>query len=341
MNNFYLFFSLIIVSWHSNAQEIAVWGNDYAQINSYNGILSSNAFTVRLDGNGNLNLPTWRISVRVKQPITNNINQIFPAEKISLLPTTTYGQLNGGMVPTILQIGMPLQSHLQQGMEVFLVPQSQAPLLNAATGGNPYYNFFLLFDLKVEGGSYLSDFTTWTDFIVPLEFKFYDEKNKLKQTVSKNYKLQMATLSGTDPTPTPQFSISIEGNAGIGLLELKTKSDYINGAQVTYQNGLKVSANTDYQINVKSLQPTFLSDRGNTLPLNTIQVSLNPSSAISGSVFPIWLNTNAQKIATGGETKGFPVYYDINYASKPNDINFITSEPDKYYTTLQYEITPK
>lgn len=318
-----------------------VWGNDFAQINDYEGIISSGAFTLRLDGNGSLNMPTWRISVRVIGAIQNGKGEVFPADKISLLPTTTYGQLHGYEIPTISQIGMPLQSFLQEGTEVFLVPQSQAGLYNAAAGGNPYYKFFINFDLKVEGGAYLNAFTTWTEFIVPLEFQFYNEKNKLERTVPKNYKLQMGALSGVDPGPNPQFSIAIEGNAVNGLLELKTKQDYMLGAQATYLNGLRVSANTDYQVSVKSLQGTFLSSTGNSLPLNVVQVILGATSGGSGTVFPVWLSTNEQKIASGNATQGAPVYYDIVYKSKPNDSNFITSEVDEYTTTLQYEITPQ
>ena len=130
----YVVFTLIFYS--SIAQNLNVDTNNYASIDSYNGIVKANAYKVWMDGNGNLNLPTWRVSARVKQPVSNG-SQIFPADKISLIPTTTYGQLNRGGIPTINQIGMPLQTFLQQGQEVFLVPQSQAGLFNGAGGGNP------------------------------------------------------------------------------------------------------------------------------------------------------------------------------------------------------------
>lgn len=318
-----------------------VWGNDYAQINAYEGIVSSGAFKLRLDGNGRLNMPTWRISVQVNGPIQNGRGELFPATKISLLPITTYGQLHGYAVPTISQIGMPLQSFLQQGTEVFLVPQSQAGLYSEATGGNPYYNFYIDFDLKIEGGAYLAAFTTWSEFTVPLEFRFYNKDNKLERIVPKNYRLQMGVLGGVSPDPNPQFSIAIEGNVVNGLLELKTKQDYMLGTQATYLNGLRVNANAGYQVHVKSLQGTFLSSAGNSLPLNVVQVLLRTTSGGSGIVYPVWLSGNKQKIASGNATQGAPVYYDIIYKSKPNDSSFITSEIDEYTTTLQYEITPQ
>ncbi len=339
MNKFYLYILSLLFSWTFSAQNLHVDSNNYASIDSYNGIIKPNAYRVWLDGNGSLNLPTWRISVRVIQPITNG-SQIFPADKLSLMATPTYGQFNQGTAPTISQIGMPLQAILQQNQEVFLVPQSQAGLYNTSEG-NQYYNLYMPFDLKVEGGSYLSAFTTWSEFQVPLEFKFYDSNNNIKGVINAVYRLQIATLSGTPPDPKPQLSITIEGNAVNGLLELKTKKDYIQGASVVYPNALKVNANTDYHVKVKSLQGTFMSGQGNTLPLNTIQVSLTLSSGNSAAVFPIWLGANSQKIASGGSTQGTIAYYNIKYASKPNDPNFIISEKDNYYTTLQYEITPQ
>lgn len=321
------------------AQNLHVDSNNFVAIDSYNGVTKSDAFRVWLDGNGALALPTWRISARVVQPISNG-NQVFPTDKLSLLPTATYGQFNCGNVPTVSQIGMPLQSFLQTGQEVFLVPQSQAGLCNTAPG-NQYYNLYMPFDLKIEGGSYLADFTTWSQFSVLLEFKFYDEHNNIRGTAQAAYQIQIATLSGTPPNPTPQFSLTIDNKALNGLLELKTRTDYTQGAQMVYHNGLMVNANTDYQLKVKSLQGSFISDIGNTLPLEVIQLVLEPSSGSSSAVFPIGLSAASQKIATGDATQGVPVYYDIKYSTKPNDINLITTKTDEYRTTLQYEIIPQ
>ena len=337
-----LFLSLVFALFACNveAQNFNVDSNNYASIDSYNGIVKSNAYKVWFDGNGNLNLPTWRVSARVKQPISNG-NQIFPADKISLLPTTTYGQLNGAAIPTINQIGMPLQTFLQQGQEVFLVPQSQAGLFNSAGGGNPYYNFHIPFDLKVEGGAYLSQFTTWSQFTMILEFRFYDNKNQIKGLQERHYTLQIATLSGSPETPANQLAIKLASNAVNGLLELKTKQDYLQGVSVKYSNGLVVSANTNYQVKVTALQPDFTSPNGNTLPLNTVTLLLIPVSTNQASVFPVALSANTQKIASGSSTQSAQVYFDMVYATKVNDTNLINAKPEQYTATLQYEIVPQ
>jgi len=340
MTKCFLFICFVLLVNTAKAQNLNVDSNNYASIDSYNGIVKSNAYKVWIDGNGNLNLPTWRVSARVKQPISNG-NQIFPADKISLLPTITFGQFNQGTVPTITQIGMPLQTFLQQGQEVFLVPQSQAGLFNSAGGGNPYYNFHIPFDLKVEGGAYLSQFTTWSEFTMVLEFRFYDNKNQVKGIQERYYRLQIATLSGSPQTPTNQLSIKVASNAVNGLLELKTKQDYLQGVNVKYSNGLMVSANTNYQLKVTALQPNFTSPTGNTLPLNTVNLSLIPVSTNQASVFPVALSANAQKIASGASTQSAQVYFDMVYATKVNDANLINAKPEQYTTTLQYEIVPQ
>ena len=340
MNKLFLFIIFSLFVYNVKAQNLNVNTTNYASINSYSGIVKTNAYEVWFDGNGDLNLPTWRVSARVKQPISNG-NQIFPADKISLLPTTTTGKLNGFAIPTITQIGMPLQSFLQQGQEVFLVPQSQAGLFNNGGGVNSYYNFKIPFDLKVEGGAYLSQFTTWSQFTMILEFRLYDDKNQIRGLQERHFNLQIATLSGSPQTPTNQLAIKVASNAVNGLLELKTKQDYLQGVNVKYSNGLMVSANTNYQLKVTALQPNFTSPTGNTLPLNTVNLSLIPVSTNQASVFPVALSANAQKIASGASTQSAQVYFDMVYSTKVNDANLIKAKPEQYTTTLQYEIVPQ
>src|SRR5690606_26476683 len=115
----------------------------------------------------------WKLSVRLIQPIQTGIHT-FPANKISFQPTFTSGQTSPGSIPTISQIGMPLNVALQEGQEVFLVPQSNAPLYVSSTNSGFYYNFRLGFRIVVEGGSYLSQFPVWTNFYANLVFTAYD-----------------------------------------------------------------------------------------------------------------------------------------------------------------------
>lgn len=339
MNKYLLNTVLVLFTCWCSAQNLHVDSNDYASVDSYNGVVRANAYTVWIDGNGSLNMPVWRASVRVKQAIRNSSNQTFPANKISLIPKTTQGQLNPGPVPTISQIGMPLQTILQQGQEVFLVPQAQVGLINDAAGGHNYYQFFMYFDLQVEGGTYLSAFTPYSQFIIPLEFKFYDEKNKV-QTIDKTYTFQIGNL-GTPPNENI-LSLKVAPNAKTSLLNLASISDYTQGAQTIVPNGLMVQATTGYQLKVKSLQSTFTSQNGNTLPLATVRLSLIPAANISATLYPVQLSAVSQRIASGLAIQNNNTgYYDIKYSTQANDINLYQAKMETYSTVLQYEITPQ
>ncbi|MDQ7918001.1 hypothetical protein RBU60_10470 [Mesonia sp. MT50] len=313
---------------------------NYLQINSYSGNTAEHAYVVKFTANtSSLNVPFWKISVRLAQPITNG-NLTFPANKISLQPTGTEGQTVPGSIPTIGQIGMPSNVTLQEGSEVFLVPQSNAPLYVNTTQSGYYFNFHLKFRMVVEGGAYLAQFPAWTDFYANLIFTAYDQHNAIIGTIEPGpWNFQIGNITGTIPTPTPQFSIAIDGSASNALLEFKTKSDYINGVSVSYPNALVVNANTDYQVRVKSIYGSFTS-YNDALPLDIIQLHLTPSNDNTATVYPIWLSTNHQKIASGNSTQGAPTFFDINYASKSNDADLITSQSGQYSTTLVYEITP-
>lgn len=339
MNKCLIFF-LSIVPFFCYAQQVnlSVWSNNHVQINSYSGVVSTNAFTVKLDGNGALSMPTWRISVRVKDPITNG-SQVFPANKISLIPTTTYGQFNPNNIPTVSQIGMPMQTILAQNQEVFLVPQSQAGLYNTAAG-NVYFNLHMLFDLKAEGGAYLSAFTTWSTFNIPMEFKFYDEKNKIKGTINQNYNLQIGQLSGMPPE-TNVLSLKVAPQAKQSLINIVSLTDYRQGTQLIVPNGLIVKATTDYQLKVRSINANFVSQNGNTLPLSIVHLTLNPVAGTLATLFPIQLSSGSQRIANGLSTQGNTNYYDIKYSTQANDVNLYQAKMEEYSTVLQYEIMPQ
>lgn len=337
-----LFFLILWIGCSTSvwAQNFFGWSNNYFSITSYAGVTSPEAFTLRLDGNGTVSLPTFRMSVEVKGPIMNGYGQTFPTEKLSLQPIRTYGVVNQNSIPTIPQIGMPLKTALRTSGESFIIPRSQAGIYNQASGGNPYYNFHVVWNLVVEGGSYLGELKPYSEFLVPLVFRFYDEKNKM-QIFETFYKLQIGYLTGTPPQPSQNYSLVVDASAVNALLQFQTKKDYVEGVSATYPNGLKVNSSTEYVIKVKSLQSTFLSDRNNTLPLNTVQVKVLPVSGQNATVNPINLSTVSQQIASGKATQGTSVFYDIQYTTKPNDQQIIIAESDQYKTTLQYEITPK
>ena len=315
------------------------WSNNYLQINSYSGNTATNAFTFSLAGNGYINVPAWKISVRLKQSITAPNGQVFPADMISLQPATTQGQAYPDGIPGFSQIGASPLVVLQENAELFLVPRSNAPLYNSPVQPNGYYELQLLYNLSIGGGAYLGRFPAWSTLNVPLEFKVYDQNNHIIGIREHNYQLQIAALSGTPPSEL-QYTIQVAAAAQNGLLELKTAGDYLNGISASYPNALIINANTSYQIRVKSVQSTFTAASGATLPLNTVMIQLRATSA-TAEVTPVWLSAAFQKIASGTSEGTVPVYYDIIYSTKPNDLALTEASMQTYTATLQYEITPQ
>ncbi|RKT02041.1 hypothetical protein [Chryseobacterium defluvii] len=317
------------------------WTNSYLQINSYNGNTNPDAYTLTFAGNGSFNIPYWRLSVRLKQPITSNDGKyILPANKISFQPVSTSGQAYPNPIPSVPQIGMPLNVFLQEGGEVFLVPQSNAALYNQPLKPQGYYSLQLKYSMNVMGGAYLGDYPSWITFTAPLQFTAYDENNNMIGKADHNFQFQIGTLSGT-PNKPPEMSLQFAANAVNGSLEFKSMGDYINGVSITYSNALIVSSNTKYQIKLKSLQSQFISAAGNTIPLDAVKLTLNPASQNTGSTYPVSLSSSPQLIATGYNTHGSKVYYDIKYFTGPSDERLINAKSEEYSTTIQYEITPQ
>lgn len=342
MNKFILIL-LLFCTTVAKAQQInfTSWSNSYLMINSYSGHTSTDAYTLRFEGNGNINVPNWKISVKVKQPIlSENGAHTFPTDKISLQPTGTLGQAHPNGVPTIAQIGMPPNMILQQGAELFLIPQSNAPLYNQPAVNQGYYDLQLRFNLTVAGGAYLGTLEgNWTKYRMIVEFRAYDGNNTVIGIREHVYELQLAPLSGTPPV-TNQLGIQVAANAVNSLLELNSIQDYQTGTSVVYQNGIAVTTNTDYQIKVRSLQGSFTSALGYTLPLSVVNLTLLPVSGNTATGNGVWLSTSPQVIATGSNTNGTSKNFDLKYSSKPNDASLLDATPQIYSTALQFEIVP-
>ncbi|WP_300350937.1 hypothetical protein [Chryseobacterium sp.] len=318
------------------------WTNSYLQINSYQGNTNPDAYTVTFAGNGNFNIPNWRLAARLKSSITaNSGSYIFPADKISFQPVSSTGQAHPNAVPTIAEIGIPLNTIVTEGSDFLLIPKSNAPLYNQPSQNNGYYNLQLKFSIVVAGGAYLGNYPAWITFTAPIEFTAYDQNNMIIGKVDHQFQFQIGALSGTPPTST-ELSLKVNSNATNGLLEFNSVQDYKDGKSVIYPNALTVKANTNFQITVRAIQNNFTSASGRTIPVGNVQMNILPTTQNTGSSFnTVFLNTASQTIAKGSSTQGANLDYTIKYFTKPNDEYFINAKPDEYSATLQYEITPQ
>ena len=110
-------------------------------------------------------------------------------------------------------------------------------------------------------------------------------------------------------------------------------ADYINGTNVTYNNGVTVSSNTAYQLTVKSQMPEFKSEAGQSLPLDVVKVQLLPEGN------SVALSNTPRILFKGSSTNSQPKYFDLKYSSNANDVRLFQAEVENYKTTLTYEIT--
>ena len=342
--NKYILITLFCIPFFGFSQvSFTSWVNSYLQINSYNGNTNPDAYTVTFAGNGNLNIPNWKLSARLKQNIVSEDGKFtIPSNKISFQPISTNGQAYPNPVPTISQIGAPLNVFLQENSESFLIPNSNAPIYNKPQTPNGYYNLQLKYALTLLGGSYLGSFPAWTRFTASVEFTAYDQNNAIIGKVSHDFQFQIGNITDAPP-PADVLSLKINMNAANGLLEFKSMQDYNNGTSVTYTDGLSVNSSSNFQIKVRSLQSNLQSAAGNSIPVDVINLTLGTAtSSANQRIFPIVLSTaNQTLVQTNNNTSNMSFRYDIRYFTLPQDARLINAKSDDYSTTLQYEITPQ
>jgi len=329
-----------------NPFTINVWGNGYVGVYNYNGVTSTNALVLQIRFNGTpvINLPNWKVSVRVKQPIKDTEGvKVFPPEKLVLHPNSTSGNQTPYGMPSPQQIGMPNDVPLSLS-EMFVVPQSAAALYNDDTSFESYLNF----DLQVLPGAYLGDLQggyTQRSYPIGLEVVFYSQNNQILGKWDYNYKVDVYKLSGTPPVQN-NFSLTVNGDARNGTLTLQSRSDYENGASVTYNNGLTVNTNSAYQVTVNASAGTpYFSYQNNHIDLDVLNVQLSTSASGVTYLNPVTLSTGAQVIAkgnsTGNSNLNFNVGYAINLANKDKLLYAFKDKQQTettYTTTLQYTI---
>ena len=268
--------------------------------------------------------------MQVQDPLKSG-NIAFPVNKIKLIPKRTNGQAN---FPTVTQIGM-ISTNLNNNSEVFIVPSSNAPLSFQSQWAN-YYYLELFYDLIVEGGAYLQNLKN-NRFIGVLRFTAYREDNSIIGIKDINYEVQVLELSGTPPIEN-RYSISFTTEASNANIEYTSLSDYVNGKTVTYKDGLTVSATTNYEVSVRSIDANFSSDTGDTLPLDIVKLQL---LGINANGAPTVLSNSKKVVLQGLSTGGNPVNFDVTYSTNSNDQRLYDSPSRNYSTQLMYEIIPR
>lgn len=334
---------LVFTNFATAQVRFRVDSNNYLGVSSYSGATSNNEFNrVAIEGNGNINISNWKVTVQVLSPMTTG-GKTFPPEKLVLQPTGITVQSTPQNTPTLAQIGVLNETYLNL-IPVFIIPQSGAPIYNAHPN-NGYYNMNISFKLVVEGGAYLTDLKGQT-YRANVQFTLYDGNNTFLASAQNYYDINVSGwLSGTPPVQN-SFSLTVNGGAQNGTLTLQSRSDYEYGTSVTYNNGLTVNTNAAYQVmvNASSGTPHF-SYNGNNIDLDVLKVQLSGGGAGVTDLNPVILSTSAQRIAkgntTGNSNLNFNVEYSINLAQRDKLLYAYKDKQQSettYTTTLQYTI---
>ncbi len=208
--------------------------------------------------------------------------------------------------------------------------------LTIATSAGKYGAIVLNYDIVIDAGTYLNALKSWNNYPIQFEFSLLNEFGTLIGKSLFPIVMQISPNGNYESAPT--FSIAVDGSAVNGELVFNTIQDYRNGVKKEYQNGLIVSSDTAYDIQVSSINQYLQSSDAQNLELNSINVQIkdietnNLSKVIKLSNYNQSLMTNSSKTASKK--------YNIIYYTTPSDNKILNSKPGNYSTSLLYTITP-
>lgn len=325
----------LLISQLSSAQfTINAHNNGWVPVNGSSGATITNVVKVQLHMNGQLNYKNWSLVARVVSPIVNSQKKEFPVEKLKLrfnnYSTSQYYSEN---YPTISQIGV-IQNAIAMGFSPnYFIRNSP---LTIQTPAGKYGGIILSYDIVIDPGTYLNPLKSWNNYPIQLEFSLLNELGNVIATSPFSIEMQISPNGNNEPDPI--LSISVDGAAINGELVFNTVQDYKNGVRKEYQNGLSVSSDTAYDLQVSSQNQYLQSSNSENLQLNSIKVQLKDmeTNQLSNE---IQLSNYSQSLITNSK-KTTSKKYNIIYSTTPSDSKILNSKPGNYSTSLLYTITP-
>ncbi|WP_293912820.1 MULTISPECIES: hypothetical protein [unclassified Sphingobacterium] len=340
------------IPFQSKAQlRFDVYSIQYHNVTSYNGYDSGvGSHTFHFSYNGtSINIPNWSVTARVKAPIVpesgNNVSgQPFPADKIGFRFTHDDAQsVNLSSIGASTAL-IPLQ----QSNEVFMIRNSKAPIFFQSQYPG-YMQFRLNYTLQIAGGDYLDLLKNKDPYNIivyglPVQYTVYNEKGEAILSRDVYYRIQINnTLTGGSTEP--DYSISIMENAKNGVLEFISYADYKRGVTAQYPDGLRINSITDFEVNIKALDPEFKNAANNTLDLSVLNIQLQPSTdaskTYSNPILPISTSAQTYLIGTANKSKKKPQYFNIQYNASFDQQKLSTIKSGAYQTSIIYVLTPR
>ncbi len=289
-----------------------------------------------------INEEYWKVTATIDGPImpdggaTNVSGQPFPADKIQFRFTH-----DDGNPPTLANIGAPTTFIPLTTGETPLIPMSNAPIYHQSQE-NGNMQFTLFFAIQIGGGAYLDDFKNSEQdqligYTVPVTFTLYSQHGTQLGYQNVQYEIQISQ----DLTGTPPVSYGLEILGGDHTLELSSAAHYAGGVSNTYEDGVRINANTAYEVRVRSLNEYLVSANNDQLDVSVVTAAFSPgTNAVAGTYHSVVLSNVSQLLFTANGTSSQPQNYNVQYSIGGNDTRIFRAPSSTYSTTLFYELIP-
>lgn len=313
-----------------NAQVTSTANNTgWIDVNSYSGKTTTGIFAFYVHVNGaDINHPNWSMLVRTNPQIQNSEGKTIDPSKLSI----RFNRIEGGL--TLQEIGANTVPLKLSATNQPILKKSNYPL---KTKSGNYSQYIFYFDIIVEGGAYMESLKSWNNYNFNMYFTVRKEDGSLLTESNTNISMR---IYPTDILPTePTYGILVNGDAKNGILEFNSVSDYVNGVSKTYPNGLSVSSQTPYAVQVRSLTNNFESG-SNILPVSTVSLEIKDpgNNSVGGSIN---LSGTNQTVFNAVNVDSKERKFNLRYFTTKNDERLFNARPANYQATLQYTLLPQ
>lgn len=336
MNKLLVILALIATVFY-NAQSFARLNpvnTGWAPVDTYADTRINNlvALYVQVQGAQGLQMNQWSMTFRVNGPIYNGIKN-FPAQRLKFqFNNLTYSGAGNGIAPTVSNTNLNTAPIPFQITDSYFVQLSPYDL-----GMKDYFSIIFNYDLMVEGGAYLQEYSSWNNFKVNLIMELRNRKGDLMTEAPLSFDLRIMPMGA--PPSTPTYGIQIDANAKNVLLEFKTANDYANGVAKAQTKAFSTYSNTPYVVRVNTLTSTLASSTNKTLPVSAVKLVVrdNQSQAVTGTVN---LSSIQQNVLTSAAHSGTR-FFDTTYSTEAGDATFTNKSSEQYSGTLVFTMIPQ
>ena len=334
-----IFFLLSFTQVSAQRLWITPFNTGYAPVRSYNGATISNLVQIQVHANGSqgLQMQNWSMSYRVVGAISNGGAKYFPVERLKFRfnSVSSNGVNDQGTSPNAGNLGVNTNPIPFQYTNSYFVNNSPYNLQIV----NRYFMMTLGYDVMIDGGAYLEEYSSWNNYTVNIIIEIRNSKGEIIDSEPVSFQMQVHP-DDSPPKPAEEYAILLDPSAKNVLLEFKTPGDYANGVSRTYSRALSVFSTTGYAVQVNSLNNDLTSTSNQNLPINAINLNVKDSQSqtVMGSVK---LSSSKQNIITSTIPAKTEKYFDLTYSTQAGDMRFFNQAQEQYSGTLIFSLIPQ